>query len=44
LKAGRRDPAWVEDFMLREEITPFDHEGIPERIVQARGSGVVSRL
>ena len=26
-------------FVLREKITHFDHERIPERIVHARGSG-----
>jgi catalase len=39
LKAGRRGPALLEDFILREKITHFDHERIPERIVHARGSG-----
>ena len=28
----------MEDFILREKITHFDHERIPERIVHARGS------
>jgi catalase len=28
----------LEDFHLREKITHFDHERIPERIVHARGS------
>jgi catalase len=39
LKAGLRGPALWEDFILREKITHFDHERIPERIVHARGSG-----
>ncbi|TPG20616.1 catalase, partial [Variovorax ginsengisoli] len=39
LKAGPRGPALLEDFILREKITHFDHERIPERIVHARGSG-----
>jgi catalase len=30
----------LEDFILREKITHFDHERIPERIVHARGTGV----
>jgi catalase len=38
LKAGVRGPALLEDFILREKITHFDHERIPERIVHARGS------
>ncbi|BBK42329.1 catalase C [Allostella vacuolata] len=39
LKAGARGPTLLEDFILREKITHFDHERIPERIVHARGSG-----
>ena len=38
LKAGHRGPALLQDFILREKITHFDHERIPERIVHARGS------
>ena len=38
LKAGPRGPVLLEDFILREKITHFDHERIPERIVHARGS------
>src|SRR5580704_14792130 len=38
LKAGLRGPTLLEDFVLREKITHFDHERIPERIVHARGS------
>lgn len=38
LKAGNRGPTLLEDFILREKITHFDHERIPERIVHARGS------
>jgi catalase len=38
LKLGLRGPALLEDFVLREKITHFDHERIPERIVHARGS------
>ena len=34
-----RGPTLLEDFVLREKITHFDHERIPERIVHARGSG-----
>jgi len=40
LKANPRGPALLEDFILREKITHFDHERIPERIVHARGTGV----
>ncbi len=39
LKAGNRGPTLLEDFILREKITHFDHERIPERVVHARGSG-----
>jgi catalase len=39
LKAGLRGPTLMEDFILREKLTHFDHERIPERIVHARGSG-----
>ena len=38
LKAGERGPTLLEDFILREKITHFDHERIPERVVHARGS------
>lgn len=39
LKSGERGASLLEDFILREKITHFDHERIPERIVHARGSG-----
>jgi catalase len=38
LKAGNRGPSLLEDFHLREKITHFDHERIPERVVHARGA------
>lgn len=38
LRAGTRGATLLEDFILREKITHFDHERIPERIVHARGS------
>ncbi|HMJ46977.1 MAG TPA: catalase, partial [Ferruginibacter sp.] len=38
LKAGPRGPSLLEDFIMREKITHFDHERIPERVVHARGS------
>jgi catalase len=40
LRANQRGPTLLEDFILREKITHFDHERIPERIVHARGTGV----
>ncbi len=39
LRAHPRGPTLLEDFILREKITHFDHERIPERIVHARGVG-----
>src|SRR5690606_28532101 len=39
LKSGERGSTLLDDFLLREKITSFDHERIPERIVHARGSG-----
>jgi catalase len=38
LKAGPRGPVLLEDFHLREKISHFDHERIPERVVHARGA------
>ncbi|MFC6092706.1 catalase [Saccharothrix lopnurensis] len=40
LKAGERGPTLLQDHHLREKITHFDHERIPERVVHARGAGV----
>src|SRR5450756_1085822 len=39
LRANRRGPTLLEDFILREKLTHFDHERIPERIVYARATG-----
>ena len=36
LRVHPRGPTLLEDFILREKITHFDHERIPERIVHAR--------
>src|ERR1700730_2114080 len=44
LKAGLRGPTLMEDFHLREKITHFDHERIPERVVHARGARRVPGL
>ncbi len=38
LKAGKRGPTLLEDYILREKIQHFDHERIPERVVHARGA------
>jgi catalase len=39
LRVGARGPTLLEDFIMREKITHFDHERIPERVVHARGEG-----
>ncbi|AEG94703.1 catalase [Ramlibacter tataouinensis] len=39
LRAGARGPTLLEDFILREKLTHFAHERIPERVVGARGCG-----
>jgi catalase len=38
LKSHLRGPTLLEDILMREKITHFDHERIPERVVHARGS------
>ncbi|HSC82584.1 MAG TPA: catalase HPII [Pseudomonas sp.] len=38
LRAGERGPTLLEDFIMREKLTHFDHERIPERVVHARGT------
>ncbi len=38
LRVSARGPTLLEDFILREKITHFDHERIPERVVHARGT------
>lgn len=38
LRAGVRGPTLLEDILMREKITHFDHERIPERVVHARGA------
>ena len=39
LRLGPRGPALLEDFHFREKLFHFDHERIPERVVNARGCG-----
>jgi catalase len=39
LRVNPGGPTLLEDFILREKITHFDHERIPERIVHARATG-----
>ncbi len=38
LTAGPRGPVLMQDHHLREKLTHFDHERIPERVVHARGA------
>ena len=38
LRAGPRGPTLLQDHHLREKISHFDHERIPERAVHARGA------
>ncbi len=38
LRTGVRGPTLMEDILMREKITHFDHERIPERVVHARGA------
>lgn len=44
LKAGPRGPVLLQDHHLREKITHFDHERIPERVVHARGAAAHGRF
>lgn len=39
LTVGPSGPQLLEDHVMREKITHFDHERIPERVVHARGYG-----
>jgi catalase len=39
LRSSVRGPTLMEDILMREKITHFDHERIPERVVHARGVG-----
>ncbi|MFI5783342.1 catalase [Nocardia sp. NPDC051570] len=44
LKAGSRGPTLMDDFHMREKVTHFDHERIPERVVHARGAAAHGRF
>ncbi|TIA78174.1 hypothetical protein E3P98_03947 [Wallemia ichthyophaga] len=37
MKAGRRGPYLLSDPIMRDKVSHFDHERIPERVVHARG-------
>ncbi len=39
LRVGERGPTLLQDHHLREKVSHFDHERIPERVVHARGAG-----
>ena len=39
LTVGDRGPTLLEDFLMREKLSHFDRERIPERVVHARGYG-----
>jgi catalase len=39
LRAGLRGPTLLQDFLLLDKLSRFDHERIPERVVNARGAG-----
>jgi catalase len=39
LRVGPRGPTLLQDHHLREKVSHFDHERIPERVVHARGAG-----
>lgn len=39
LTAGPRGPLLVQDFLFMEELSSFDRERIPERVVHAKGGG-----
>ncbi|MCW2866105.1 MAG: catalase [Marmoricola sp.] len=39
LRAAPRGPTLLQDHHLREKVSHFDHERIPERVVHARGTG-----
>ena len=41
LRAGARGPAALEDFHFREKIFHFDHQRIPERVVQRAASALM---
>ena len=38
LRVGPRGPTLLQDHHLREKVSHFDHERIPERVVHARGA------
>ncbi|WP_281284287.1 catalase [Nocardioides litoris] len=44
LKAGPRGPTLLADHHLREKVSHFDHERIPERVVHARGAAAHGRF
>lgn len=39
MTAGERGPVLMQDTTFRDEMSHFDHERIPERVVHAKGAG-----
>ena len=39
MTAGSRGPILMQDAHLQEKLAHFDREGIPERVVHAKGAG-----
>jgi len=39
MTAGKRGPALLKDFTYLDELTKFDRERVPERVVHAKGAG-----
>lgn len=39
LTAGPRGPMLLQDFVYLDEMSHFDRERIPERVVHAKGAG-----
>lgn len=44
LSAGPRGPLLLQDFQLIDELSHFDRERIPERVVHAKGGGAFGTL
>lgn len=44
MSVGARGPLLLEDYILHEKMAHFNRERIPERVVHAKGSGLLERL
>lgn len=40
LTVGPKGPILIQDFTLLDELSHFDRERIPERVVHAKGAGM----